>query len=155
LKIQNVAIRHWILTRPLWWLLTCILSPWIFLGERPVLKKVLVVDDSASELKLMEAVLEQGGFRTVVLSDPARIEETIENERPNLILLDVVMPGRNGFQVCRELKNHEVYGAIPVILVSSKKSASDKYWGEQQGANAYVCKPFTPEELIQAVKKFT
>ena len=125
-----------------------------FPRERPVLKKVLVVDDSASELKLMETVLEQGGFRTVVLSDPARIEETIENERPNLILLDVVMPGRNGFQVCRELKNHEVYGAIPVILVSSKKSASDKYWGEQQGANAYVCKPFTPEELIQAVKKF-
>ncbi len=71
-----------------------------------MLKKVLVVDDSASELKLMETVLEQGGFRTAVLSDPARIEETIENERPNVILLDVVMPGRNGFQICRELKNH-------------------------------------------------
>ena len=118
-----------------------------------MLKKVLVVDDSAAELKLMETVLEQGGFRTAVLSDPSRIEETIENERPNIILLDVVMPGRNGFQLCRELKNHEVFGAIPVILVSSKNSPSDKYWGEQQGANGYVCKPFTAEELIGAVKK--
>lgn len=118
------------------------------------MKKVLVVDDSAAELKLIESVLEQGGFRTTLLSDPSRVEETIESERPNIILLDVVMPGRNGFQVCRELKNHEVYGAIPVILVSSKNSASDKYWGEQQGANGYVCKPFTPDELIRAVKRF-
>jgi twitching motility two-component system response regulator PilH len=119
-----------------------------------VLKKVLVVDDSAAELKLMETVLEQGGFRTAVLSDVSKIEETIENERPNIILLDVVMPGRNGFQLCRELKNHEVFGSIPVILVSSKNSPSDKYWGEQQGANGYVCKPFTPEELIGVVRKF-
>lgn len=119
-----------------------------------MLKKVLVVDDSASELELMESVLEQGGFRTAGLSDPAKIEQAIEAERPNVILLDIVMPGRNGFQICRELKNHEVFGAIPVILVSSKNSASDKYWGEQQGANGYVIKPFTPEELIRAVKKF-
>jgi twitching motility two-component system response regulator PilH len=119
-----------------------------------VLKKVLVVDDSPAELKLMETVLTEGGFRTAVLSDPSRIEETIENERPNIILLDVVMPGRNGFQLCRELKNHQVFGAIPVILVSSKNSPSDKYWGEQQGASGYVVKPFTPEQLIGAVKKF-
>jgi twitching motility two-component system response regulator PilH len=125
-----------------------------FPPERFALKKVLVVDDSAAELKLIESVLEQGGFRTTLLSDPSRVEETIESERPNIILLDVVMPGRNGFQLCRELKNHEVYGTIPVILVSSKSSASDKYWGEQQGANGYVCKPFTPDELIRAVKRF-
>ncbi len=124
------------------------------LGEKPVLTKVLVVDDSAAELKLMESVLTQGGFRTAVLSDPSKIEEAIETEHPTVILLDVVMPGRNGFQVCRELKNHEVYGTIPVILVSSKNSASDKYWGEQQGANGYVFKPFTPDELISAVKRF-
>ena len=130
------------------------LLSWVSLGERTVLTKVLVVDDSAAELKLMESVLTQGGFQTAVLSDPSRIEEAIETEHPAVILLDVVMPGRNGFQVCRELKNHEVYGTIPVILVSSKNSASDKYWGEQQGANGYVFKPFTPEELIRAVKRF-
>ena len=117
-------------------------------------KKVLVVDDSASELRLMTQVLEQGGYQAVALNDPTKIEATIDAERPSVILLDVVMPGRNGFQACRELKGHDAYGAIPVILVSSKCSASDKYWGEQQGANAYVVKPFTPDDLLRTVRKF-
>jgi twitching motility two-component system response regulator PilH len=120
----------------------------------PTQKKVLVVDDSMSELRLMKQLLEQGGFQAVGISDPTKIEETIETERPSVILLDVVMPGRNGFQACRELKLHDSYGAIPVILVTSKNSASDKYWGEQQGANGYVVKPFTPDELLRAVRKF-
>jgi len=64
------------------------------------------------------------------------------------------MPQRNGFQVCRELKNQESYAGIPVILVTSKAAPSDRYWGEQQGANGYVTKPFTPDELINAVKRF-
>jgi len=119
-----------------------------------VSKKVLVVDDSASELKLMKSLVEQGGYRVVAITDPTKIEETIESEHPSVILLDVVMPVRNGFQACRELKNSENYGTIPVILVSSKSSPSDKYWGEQQGANAYVFKPFTQDDLIRAIKKF-
>ena len=124
-------------------------------GEMAVEKKVLVVDDSMSELKLMKQLLEEGGYHAVGISDPTKIEETIDAEHPSVILLDVVMPVRNGFQACRELKNHEIYGTIPVILVSSKTSPSDKYWGEQQGANGYVFKPFTQEDLIQAVRKFT
>ena len=82
------------------------------------------------------------------------LEETITNERPKLILLDVVMPERNGFQVCRELKRSSEFSAIPVILVTSKDTPSDRYWGEQQGADGYVTKPFTPDELMRAVKKF-
>jgi len=74
--------------------------------------------------------------------------------RSNLILLDVVMPERNGFQVCRELKGSAEFQSIPVILVTSKDTASDKYWGEQQGADAYVTKPFTREELLRAVRRF-
>jgi DNA-binding response OmpR family regulator len=69
-------------------------------------------------------------------------------------LLDVVMPERNGFQVCRELKRSSEFSAIPVILVTSKDTPSDRYWGEQQGADGYVTKPFTPDELMRAVKKF-
>ena len=64
-----------------------------------------------------------------------------------MILLDVVMPGKNGFQVCRELKSNDEFNAIPVILVTSKDTASDKYWGEQQGADGYVTKPFTREDF--------
>jgi DNA-binding response OmpR family regulator len=119
-----------------------------------VLKKVLVVDDSMAAVRMMQGILEQGGYTSIGLSDPLKIEETISAERPALILLDVVMPARNGFQICRELKGHTSYGKIPVILVSSRGSASDKFWGEQQGADAYVAKPFTPEELLDAVRKF-
>ena len=117
-------------------------------------KKVLVVDDSAAEIQLMQTMLQQGGFCAVGLSDPTKIEDAIEEERPNVILLDVVMPQRNGFQVCRDLKSQEPYSKIPVILVTSKTAPSDRYWGEQQGANGYIAKPFTPDELINAVKKF-
>ncbi len=119
-----------------------------------MLKKVLVVDDSQAEVRLIQSFLQQGGFHSVGISDPTKIEETIDEERPNVILLDVVMPQRNGFQVCRELKSQEHYSTIPVILVTSRATPSDRYWGEQQGANGYVAKPFTLEELLNAVKRF-
>ncbi len=116
--------------------------------------KILVVDDSQAEIRLLQSVLQQGGFHSVATSDPTKVEEKIEEERPNVILLDVVMPLRNGFQVCRDLKSQEMYAKIPVILVTSKTAPSDRYWGEQQGANGYVAKPFTADELINAVKRF-
>jgi DNA-binding response OmpR family regulator len=118
-----------------------------------MMKKVLIVDDSQAEVRLIQSFLQQGGFHSVGISDPTKIEETIEEERPNVILLDVVMPQRNGFQACRELKSQELYARIPVILVTSRSTPSDRYWGEQQGANGYVAKPFTPEELLNAVKR--
>ena len=118
------------------------------------MKKILIVDDSLSEVKLMQSVLEKAGYLRVAIHDPRRIEQTIENERPLLILLDVVMPERNGFQACRELKNHAEYGRIPVVLVSSKSTDSDKFWARQQGADGYVVKPFKPQELLDTVQKF-
>ena len=124
------------------------------LESQPVLKKVLIVDDSPAQVKILHGLLEREGYSPIDLSDPRRVEETITNERPKLILLDVVMPERNGFQVCRELKRSSEFSAIPVILVTSKDTPSDRYWGEQQGADGYVTKPFTPDELMRAVKKF-
>ena len=119
-----------------------------------VLKKVLIVDDSPAQVKLMQGLLEHEGYQPFGLNDPLRVEETITTLHPSLILLDVVMPERNGFQVCRELKGSAQFQSIPVILVTSKDTASDKYWGEQQGADAYVTKPFTREELLRAVRRF-
>lgn len=117
-------------------------------------KKVLIVDDSPAEVKLLQGLLEKEGYWPVGLNDPKRVEETIANERPNVILLDVVMPERNGFQVCRDLKGNAEFKMIPVIMVTSKDTASDKFWGEQQGADGYVTKPFTRDELIRAVRRF-
>lgn len=117
-------------------------------------KKVLIVDDSPAQVKLIQGLLENEGYWPVGLNDPRRVEEAIASERPCVILLDVVMPGRNGFQVCRELKESTEYNEIPVILVTSKDTASDRYWGEQQGADGYVTKPFTRDELLRAVRRF-
>jgi twitching motility two-component system response regulator PilH len=116
--------------------------------------KILIVDDSQATIRLIQDMLAQGGYASVGLDDPARIEETIETERPGLILMDVVMPLRTGFQACRELKQHTVYKKIPLIFVTSKASASDRFWGEQQGADGHVAKPFTSEDLLKAVRKF-
>jgi DNA-binding response OmpR family regulator len=118
------------------------------------MKKVLIVDDSLAQTRLMKSVLEQAGFQTVASSDPLKVEQVIASERPQLILLDVIMPGRNGFQVCRELKANAEFSRIPVVLVTSKSAESDRFWGEQQGADGYVTKPFSKEELLEQVEKF-
>jgi CheY-like chemotaxis protein len=118
------------------------------------LKKILIVDDSPAEITLMKAVLDRAGYWVVSINDPLRLEQTVQVERPNLILMDVVMPGRNGFQACRELKSNHEYARLPVILVTSKNTDSDRFWAQQQGADAYVVKPFTPEQLLGAVQRF-
>jgi len=116
-------------------------------------KKVLIVDDSQAESRLIQSLLQIAGYTAVALSDPHRIEQIAASERPNLILMDVVMPGRNGFQACRELKNSAEFGAIPIVLISSKSGESDRFWGKQQGADGYVVKPFTGEDLVGEVRR--
>jgi twitching motility two-component system response regulator PilH len=96
-----------------------------------VQKKVLIVDDSPAQVKFIQGLLEPEGYAPVGLNDPKRVEEFLASDRPSVILLDVVMPERNGFQVCRELKGNAEFNAIPVILVTSKDTPSDKYWGER------------------------
>ena len=130
--------------------LLCNLDGYIWVGS--ALKKILIVDDSPAEVKLMQAVLDRAGYRSVAVHDPMRIEQMIDMERPNLILLDVVMPQRNGFQACRELKGSADYCRIPVVMVSSKSMDSDKFWAKQQGADGYVVKPFSNEELLGTVR---
>ena len=118
------------------------------------MKKVLICDDSVAEIKLMESVLESAGYRSVSITDSTIIERTIDIEHPQVILLDVVMPNRNGFQVCRDLKAAAEYSRIPVIVVSSKDGDSDKFWAQQQGADGYVVKPFTAQQLLSVVSRF-
>jgi twitching motility two-component system response regulator PilH len=117
-------------------------------------KKILIVDDSMAMVRMIQSVLEKEGYRAIGISDPSQIEQTIDSEGPSLILLDVVMPERNGFQVCRALKNSPAYKNIPIIVVSGKSTASDRFWAEQQGANGYIVKPFAPVDLLRAVRRF-
>lgn len=118
------------------------------------MKKILIVDDSMGMVRMIQSVLEKEGYSTIGINDPSKIEQTIDSEAPSLILLDVVMPDRNGFQVCRALKNSQTYKSIPIIVVSGKATASDRFWAEKQGANGYIAKPFAPDDLMREVRRF-
>jgi twitching motility two-component system response regulator PilH len=117
------------------------------------MSKVMVVDDVYAELQLIEGYLKSANYSVVTYLSAEKLEEKVLSERPDLIILDVIMPGRNGFQVCRDLKSDDRFKTIPVMLCTSKAQESDKFWGKQQGANAYVVKPFKPDELLAAVKQ--
>lgn len=116
------------------------------------MSKIMVVDDSYAELQLMESYLKAAQHTVVSLPNADGLEDKVASEKPDLIVLDVVMPGRNGFQVCRDLKNDDRFKRIPIVLCTSKGQESDKFWGQQQGANGHVVKPFKSDELLQAVK---
>jgi len=116
------------------------------------LTKILIVDDSPAEIRLMQSVLDRAGYSSVAVHDPMRLEQMIDAEQPSLILLDVVMPQRNGFQACRDLKGKAEYASIPVVMVTSKNTQSDKFWGKEQGADGYVVKPFSSDELVRTVR---
>jgi len=116
--------------------------------------KVMVVDDAKSELKLIEGILKTAGHEVVCFPDGEELEERVVLERPDLLLLDIVMPHRDGYEIRRSLKRDERTRAMPVVLVSSKNQESDRVWGKRQGADEYLGKPFTAEQLVTVVRQF-
>ncbi len=113
---------------------------------------VLVVDDSWTDLALIAAPLYEQGFNVVTASDGEEAIEKVVSLRPNCIILDVVLPKQNGFQVCRYLKHMDGYNQIPIILLSGKNTPQDRHWGILQGADLYLTKPFNSAELISGIK---
>ena len=117
-------------------------------------QKILVVDDSPTELTLMTLPLKEAGYAVVTAIDGEDAINKVLSENPDLVVLDVVMPKKNGFQVCREIRTRLGKAALPVIMLTTKQEASDKFWGLKQGANEYMSKPFSPEDLLAAVRRF-
>ncbi len=115
--------------------------------------RILVVDDSPTDLSLISAPLLASGFEVITASDGEEAILKAAAEHPNLILLDVVLPRQNGFQVCRTLKKSAESGHIPVILLTGKSQPSDRFWGLKQGADEYMTKPFDAAELAATVAK--
>ncbi|HMV34199.1 MAG: response regulator [Gemmatimonadales bacterium] len=115
--------------------------------------KVMIVDDSFSEIQVMESVLKGAGFQVVAISDPGEAEARVATEQPDVLLLDVVMPKRNGYEVLRSLRRQDQTKGVPVVMVTSKNQETDRAWGMRQGANEYVAKPFTPDQLLGAVRR--
>jgi twitching motility two-component system response regulator PilH len=116
--------------------------------------KILIADDSLAELQIFQATLQPTGHTLLTVMDGEAAEEKVRSEKIDLIILDVIMPKKNGFQVCRDIKSDDQFKNIPIIMVTSKDQESDKFWGMKQGADEYLIKPFKPEDLLKAVKKY-
>jgi twitching motility two-component system response regulator PilH len=114
-------------------------------------KKILVVDDSPTERHFMVELLTKNGFSVVTAENGEDGVAKAKIEIPDLILMDVVMPGLNGFQATRTLTREDTTKNIPVILCTSKNQETDKIWGLRQGAIDYLVKPVNPEELLKKI----
>ena len=115
----------------------------------------LVVDDSATERSIITGCLQKVGINVSVALNGEEALAKIQQDSPALIVLDVVLPGRSGFEICRELKGDDNTNKIPIILCSTKGTEMDKFWGMKQGADAYILKPIDQEELVGKVKELT
>ncbi|HXU44076.1 MAG TPA: response regulator [Thermoanaerobaculia bacterium] len=115
--------------------------------------KILVVEDSPTELNLTTSALQSRGFRVATATDGDEAWRKIREDRPDLILLDVLLPGKNGFQICREIKTKPETQGIKVVLVTGKNQESDRFWGMRQGADEYLTKPFSAESLLAVVSR--
>ncbi len=115
-------------------------------------EKILIVEDDKDILKMVEYNLKKEGYRTVCARDGEDAIEMAHSERPDLILLDLMLPGIDGLEVCKQLKKESKTASIPVIMVTAKSQESDKVVGLELGADDYVTKPFSVRELLARVK---
>lgn len=116
------------------------------------IKKILIVDDSRTELMYLSEILDRSGYSVKTASNADDALRLLEGDRPDLLLLDVVMPGLNGFQLTRQLAKSPVYADIPVILCTSKSQDVDRVWGLRQGAKDYLIKPVKEQLLLARIK---
>lgn len=110
---------------------------------------ILIVDDSPTEVHVMQKALERHGFTTAAAENGAEGIRKAKEMRPDLIFMDVVMPGVNGFQATRTLANDPATRTIPIIMVTTKGQETDRIWGLRQGAVDYLVKPVTPARLVE------
>jgi twitching motility two-component system response regulator PilH len=113
---------------------------------------VLVVDDSPTEVHVMKSALEKGGFQTLTAASGDEGVALARKMRPDLIFMDVVMPGTNGYQATRTLTRDPDTADIPVVMVTTKGEQTDKIWGMRQGAVDYLVKPVSAEELVNKAR---
>jgi twitching motility two-component system response regulator PilH len=116
---------------------------------------VLIVDDSPTELHLFQNMLEQNGFGTLVADSGEEGLRQAAASRPDCILMDVVMPGMNGFQATRKLTQDPGTAGIPVIMITTKDQETDKIWGMRQGAVEYLVKPIDAKQLVAKINAVT
>jgi len=118
------------------------------------IRKILLVDDSKTELHFLSELLGKHGYSVRTAANGEEAMRRLAEDRPDLILMDVVMPGQNGFQLTRSITRDPHYSNVPVIMCTSKSQETDKVWGMRQGARDYVVKPVDADELIGKIRAF-
>lgn len=114
---------------------------------------VLAVDDSASIRKLVELTLRREGYSVVTADSGLTALAALARQRPDLLLLDVMLVALDGFQLCRAIRNHPDYGDLPIVILSGRESPADREAGLRAGVSAYLTKPFRPEQLLATVRE--
>ena len=114
---------------------------------------ILVVDDNHDNVEILQTFLESRGYRVAAATDGKAALAKLEEVRPALVLLDVMMPGMDGWQVCRTIKNHPDFSTVRVMMVTAKGGFEDKFEGMRSGADDYVVKPFDLNELAEKVRR--
>ena len=116
-----------------------------------VTRKILVVDDSPTERFYLSDLLARKGYKVITAANGDEAVAKIKAERPNLVLMDVVMPGQSGYQITRALARDPDTQAIPVVICTRKSNETDRIWGLRQGARDYLVKPIRPDELLSKI----
>lgn len=114
-------------------------------------QRILVVDDSPTALRITSELLSENGFDVITASDGEEALEVADRDHPNLIVLDIILPRKNGFQVCRKLRSESNTEDIGIVMLSSKNQDHDRLWAERQGADGYLTKPYNAEELLSCI----
>jgi twitching motility two-component system response regulator PilH len=118
------------------------------------IQKILLVDDSKTELHYLSDLLGKRGFTVRTAENGEEAMRRLGEEKPDLILMDVVMPGQNGFQLTRAITRDPRFANVPVIMCTSKNQETDKVWGMRQGARDYIVKPVNTDELVAKIHAF-
>lgn len=123
--------------------------------ERNFMGTILLVEDTPSEMELISHYLRESGYVVIGAQTAKEALSKAVEQRPDAVVTDVVMPGMSGFELCRSLKKNPATEKVPIVICSSKNLEIDRLWGMKQGADAYITKPFTREQLVRAVKSVT
>lgn len=113
----------------------------------------LIVEDSLTDKEVFTFCLRHSGITVLTAKSAAEAFEQVKRHRFDVIILDVVLPDRSGFEICRELKENDTTKQVPIIMCSTKGTEMDRFWGLKQGANAYLAKPIDQAELIKTVQQ--
>jgi DNA-binding response OmpR family regulator len=117
------------------------------------MRKILIVDDDPDIVEILRLSFPEDRYKVIEAYDGIKAVKKVYEEKPDAIILDILLPEMNGYQVARLLKNQKEYKDIPIVILSAKTQKVDKFWAFQAGADHYITKPFDPNEVVNTIKK--